>query len=83
MATESKKSALLRRQEVEARTGLARSSIYSKLDPNSRGYDESFPVPIRIGASSVRWHEGEVDAWIASRPRIRMPDCNDLQEARQ
>lgn len=52
---------LLRRKEVEARTGLPRSSLYELI---GRG---EFPRPIRLGERSVAWIDSEVDAWIASR----------------
>ena len=49
---------ILRRKQVEARTGLSRSTIYSKLKHNPKrpgDYDPSFPVPISIGAKAVGW----------------------------
>ncbi len=41
---------LLRRKQVEQSLGLSRSTIYARLDPNSRHYDPDFPTPIKIGA---------------------------------
>ncbi|MDR1461975.1 MAG: AlpA family phage regulatory protein [Azoarcus sp.] len=64
--------ALLRRKDVELRTGISRSALYEKLNPANPRYDAGFPIPVRTGAMSVRWIEGEVDAWIASRPRARI-----------
>lgn len=52
----------LRRREVEAATGLSRSTIYDMMD---RG---DFPRPIRIGKRAVAWSETTVEAWLASRP---------------
>lgn len=49
---------ILRRREVEARTGLSLSSIYKKLA------DHTFPKPIKLGGRSVGWLETEIDAWI-------------------
>lgn len=49
---------LLRRREVEARTGLSRSTIYQKVG------DGAFPAPVSIGGRSVAWLEHEVDDWI-------------------
>ena len=54
---------LLRRADVEARVGLARTSIYRKMG------DGSFPRPLRVGAHAVRWSEREIEEWLASRPR--------------
>jgi prophage regulatory protein len=68
------KNALLRRQEVERLTGLGRSAIYARLDPNHSQYDPSFPRPVPLGSKgstgsthAVRWVSGEVDAWIKAR----------------
>jgi prophage regulatory protein len=65
------KNALLRRQEVERLTGLGRSAIYSRLDPNNSQHDPTFPRPVPLGSAgsthAVRWVSGEVDAWIKAR----------------
>ena len=61
---------ILRRKQVEARTGLSRSTIYSKLKHNPKrpgDYDPSFPVPISIGAKAVGWIEAELDAWLTAQ----------------
>ena len=65
------KKMLLRRAEVEEWTKLSRSSIYAKTNPRDRGYDAGFPVPVRIGSTSVRWVASEIEAWIDSRPRAK------------
>lgn len=49
--------------QVMQRTGLSRSTLYNKLDPDSPYYDPSFPTQVRIG-SAVRWVEAEVNAWL-------------------
>ena len=49
---------IIRMADVQARTGLARSTIYQWVS------DGSFPQPIRLGARAVGWIESEVDAWI-------------------
>lgn len=54
-----KPHALIRRDAVEARTGLRRSTLYEMI---GRGL---FPQPVRIaGTRSVAWVEGEVDRWV-------------------
>lgn len=67
--SENLKAALtiLRRKQVEARTGLSRSTIYAKLKRNPKrpsDYDPTFPRPISIGAKAVGWIEAEVNAWL-------------------
>ncbi|MBI4291283.1 MAG: AlpA family transcriptional regulator [Betaproteobacteria bacterium] len=52
---------ILRRKQVEARTGLSRSSIYLKV---SKG---TFPPPVSLGGGrAVGWIESEIDAWLAA-----------------
>lgn len=72
------KAALIKRQEVEKLTQLSRSSLYAKLNPKDVNHDPSFPVPVRVSSTAVRWVAYEVEAWIASRPRTRI-SANDAQ----
>ena len=61
---------ILRRKQVEARTGLSRSTIYSKLKHNPKrpgDYDPTFPTPISVGAKAVGWIESELDAWLTAQ----------------
>ena len=53
---------ILRRRQVEARTGLGRSTIYSRMKE-----DPAFPRPVSIGARAVGWLEHEVDEWLAAQ----------------
>ena len=53
---------LLRRPQVEEITGLARSSIYRQMD---RG---SFPRPVKVGLTAVRWRESDIRRWVETRP---------------
>ena len=52
---------LLRIKEVQARTGLSRSSLYAAIAAGR------FPAPTKIGERSVAWDSAAVDAWIASK----------------
>ena len=61
---------ILRRRQVEARTGISHSSIYAKMkeDPKRpKDFDPSFPKPINLGQKSVGWIESEIEAWLAAR----------------
>lgn len=61
---------IIRRKQVEVRTGLSRSSIYARLRHNPKrpsDYDPTFPKPVSVGAKAVGWIESEVDAWIAAQ----------------
>ena len=61
--TERTKPAIrfLRISEVEALTGLSRTTIYDW------SADGRFPRPVRLSARVVRWIESEVEEWIRER----------------
>lgn len=77
---------VLRRTSLEEKIGLARSTIYSKIDPTSKEYDSTFPTPIRIGnGKAVGWIECEIDAWIVvqvakSRQELRIENKSRLKK---
>jgi prophage regulatory protein len=53
---------ILRRRQVEARTGLSRSTIYERIRAGT------FPAPISLGGGkAVGWLESEVSDWIADQ----------------
>jgi prophage regulatory protein len=52
---------ILRCPEVQARTGLARSSIYAAIAAGT------FPPPIKLSARTVGWIESDVIAWFEER----------------
>jgi prophage regulatory protein len=52
---------IIRRKQVEARTGLSRSTIYLRVS------EGTFPRPVNLGARAVGWVESEVSAWLQSR----------------
>lgn len=54
---------LLRRREVESRTGLSTTTIYRLMR------QERFPLPLKIGPKAVRWPESEIADWIAGCSR--------------
>ena len=56
---------LIRRSQVERRTGLACSSIYARIATGE------FPKPVPLGGRNVAWVESEVDAWINERIQLR------------
>ena len=49
---------ILRRKQVETRTGLSRSTIYLRIK------EGSFPKPINLGARAVGWLESEIGEWL-------------------
>ena len=56
--------AFLRRKQVEARTGLSRSTIYQYVK------DGVFPKPVPLGPRAVGWLESDVSVWIAIRVKV-------------
>lgn len=50
---------MITRKDVEAQTGLCRSSIYKRV------IEGTFPPQIKVGKRSVRWLQSEIDAWIS------------------
>ena len=57
----SKPVRILRSAEVEARTGLSRSTIYRWRAAGR------FPAPVVMGGRTLGWIESDVDAWIRER----------------
>ena len=53
---------LLTRREVQDRLSVSRTTIYRLIEN-----DASFPRPLKIGGSTLRWREEAVTAWIDSR----------------
>lgn len=55
---------IMRRREVESRTGLSRSTIYERIRAGA------FPAPISLGGKAVGWIEHEVNRWLTDRVTI-------------
>lgn len=58
---------ILRLKEVQARTGLSRSTLYERIKAGT------FPQPISLGIRAVGFLESEINNWIEAR----------IQESRQ
>lgn len=52
---------VIRRHEVENKTGLSRSTIYAMMA------EGDFPKPIKLGKRAVGWREADIAKWLASR----------------
>jgi predicted DNA-binding transcriptional regulator AlpA len=57
---------LLKIDDVEARTGIDRVTIW-RLERSG-----SFPRRRRISGRSVRWIDSEIDAWIQALPAAKL-----------
>lgn len=59
------RESLLPRREVERVTGMGRSALAERRNPDSKHYDPTFPAPIKLaGSNSVRYVESEVLEWV-------------------
>ena len=52
---------LIRRPDVEAMTGLSRSSIYAMIASGN------FPKSVKIGDRAVAWPQSVIQEWITAR----------------
>lgn len=52
---------LIRRKEVQTKTGLCTSSIYALMKKGD------FPQSLQISIRRVAWIESEVDQWVSDR----------------
>ncbi len=64
---------VLRIKQVEAATGLSRSTIYAMMSTGT------FPKPITLTGNRVGWIESEVMAWLETR--ISRRDAQATPEA--
>lgn len=53
--------AILRRQQVQQRTGLPRATLYQLIQQGQ------FPRPISLSARTVGWLSHEIEAWLRDR----------------
>jgi len=51
-------SRLIRSKEVQAITGLPKSSLHNMARAGA------FPAPLKLGARAVAWRESDVQAWV-------------------
>ncbi len=61
---------ILRRPSVEDRTGIPRSTMYSKIA------EGTFPRPISLGDRAVGWLESEIEEWIAKNVEASRKSVN-------
>ena len=61
---------LLRRREVEAVTGMSRSTLYAKVA------ERTFPEPVQLrGSHAVRWRASQVRKWMDSLTQRTASEC--------
>lgn len=75
-----KRTTILRQKQVQARTGLSRSTIYLRIS------EGGFPKPISLGlgARAVGWVDAEIEAWLSQQieqSRKATDDKGDVWES--
>ena len=63
---------ILRKPEVINKTGRSSTTIWRDV---RKGL---FPAPIEIGPNAVGWWASEIEAWLASRPRVPWASSGDV-----
>lgn len=61
---------ILRIRSVVQKLGIARSTIYDWLNPESPRHDATFPKQRQLGQQSVGWIEAELDEWLLQRKTL-------------
>jgi prophage regulatory protein len=62
-----------RRARVREATGLSDATLWRKAR------DGAMPAPVRLGPNSIGWYADEIEAWLATRPRVRGKDDEPRQ----
>ena len=55
---------ILRRHQVQQRTGLSRSTLYQYIK------DGVFPASLQLGPRAVGWLESDISDWITARVKL-------------
>ena len=59
---------ILRRKNLEQTLSISRSTIYARLDPNSKQFDPDFPKPFNLihgsNAGGIGWLNSEVIEYV-------------------
>ena len=60
----SREPTILRRHQVQQRTGLSRSTLYQYIK------DGAFPASVQLGPRAVGWLESDISDWITARVKL-------------
>lgn len=72
MSSHTQTMKILRISAVMTKIGVARSTIYDWLNPNSKRYDPTFPKQKQLGKKSVGWIEADLDEWLHQCGRTKL-----------
>lgn len=65
MADQVQAPSILRRKQVQERTGLSSATLYRRMAAGD------FPLPVDLGGNSVGWYESEISNWLLDRAKSR------------
>lgn len=57
-------STIIRLRKLLTQLSISRSTVYLRINPQSKYYDPMFPKPIRLGAKAVGWVLSDVYDYI-------------------
>ena len=63
---------IIRFDTVRARTGLSRSTIYSKIA------EGTFPAQLKISTNGAGWRESDINRWVANPAGWRQRSRNEF-----
>lgn len=69
--TDKYQCSILRLVALREKLQVSKATVYAWMDPKAKNYNPDFPLPIRLGQSSVGWLVGEVDAFLLKRMEAR------------
>lgn len=58
---------ILRAKDLAKKLGIAVSTLYDWLNPQSPRYDQQFPKPIKLGARAKGWLSSDINQWLANK----------------
>jgi len=65
------KPLIYRGAQVDALLGISKSTRYARQNPNSKQYDPSWPLPVKLSERSTGYLVSEIETWLAARPCSR------------
>lgn len=74
--TNSQNETFLTIRQVTNRIALSKSAIYRRMDIKDKLYDPTFPRPLKMGETTSRWLESEVNNWIYNLIQKQRNNCN-------
>ena len=60
---------VIRIKRLQDMLGISKSTIYSRIDPDSKWFDPDFPKPFKIGGYAVGWDVREVMRFVELKKR--------------